>query len=124
MTQAIAVASEHSTAPAPKMTAPAQNVVRAPITAVSRPVQVAATIDEATNAVVGQCISAAPPSSPTMVGSTVASISTFIECSSTPPSSTASAASHSGLASARQPPVAVVSGLFASPPSAMPADYA
>ena len=122
MTQAIDVASEQSTAPMPKMMAPAQNVARPPITAVTRPVQVAATMDEATNAVVGQCINAAPPSSPTIVGSTVASISTFIECSSTPPSRTASADSHSGLTSARQP--LAVSWFPESSPFAMRADYA
>src|SRR5258708_33748548 len=103
MIQAIVVASQQSTAPVPKISAPAQNVARAPTTATRTPVQSAATIDEATNAVVGQCITASPPSSATMVGSTVASSSTFIEGTSTPPSTTAKAARHSGRATPRPP---------------------
>src|SRR5437763_10889571 len=74
-------------------------------------------IDEARNAVLGRLISAAPPSSPTMVGSTVASISTFIECSRMPPSSTASGASHSRRTSMLQP-------CRSSAPAFMGADYA
>src|ERR1700675_4405493 len=71
-----------------------------PATAVRSPPQVAATIEDATNAVVGQLISAAPPISPTMLGNIVASRRTFIEYSKTPATSTVSDGSHSGLASA------------------------
>jgi hypothetical protein len=66
-------------------------------------VQVAATIEHARYAVVGQLISAAPPTSVTMLGSMVATSSTFIECSSTPPSSTAREGIHSGVNNATQP---------------------
>ncbi len=89
-------------APVPNTSAPTAKALRAPNWDVKWPVQVAATIDEARNAVVGQLIRAAPPTSSTMLGSTVASIITFIECSSTPPSSTASKGSHSGLSRADQ----------------------
>src|SRR6185312_4456440 len=78
-------------------------MLRAPKVAVPRPAQVAAMIDEARKAVLGRLIMLAPPSSPTTVGSTVASISTFIECSRMPPSSTASAPSHSRRSSMLQP---------------------
>src|SRR5262245_27291932 len=105
MIQVIVGASAQTSEPRPKTKVPRQKVVRAPNEAVSRPVQVAATIDEARNAVVGQCISAAPPSSPTMVGRTVASSSTFIEWSRMPPASTASGGSHSGFRSDCQPSI-------------------
>ena len=105
MTPVIVGASAQTSEPRPKMKVPTQKVVRAPNEAVSRPVQVAATIDEARKAVVGQCIRAAPPSSPTIVGRTVASNSTFIEWSSMPPASTASGGSHSGLRSDCQPSI-------------------
>src|SRR5438105_931212 len=116
MTQAMLGASAQTSEPRPKTKVPMQKVVRAPSEAVSSPVQVAATIDEARKAVVGQCIKDAPPSSPTMVGSTVASSSTFIECSSTPPRSTASGGSHSGFRSDRQPSIV-------SPPPIIRQDY-
>jgi len=48
---------------------------------------VAATIEDATNAVVGQLMRLEPPTSETMLGKRVAVISTFIECRSTPPNS-------------------------------------
>src|SRR3954452_3262938 len=67
------------------------------------PAQLAATIEEARNAVVGQLSMATPPSSPTIDGNTVVSISTFIDCSSTPPSRTASVGIHSHLRSDRHP---------------------
>jgi len=89
-------ASEESSAPAPKMTAPAENARPGPATAVNRPVQVAATIEDARYAVVGQLMRAAPPRSATMLGSTVARSRTFMEWRSTPPSSTASAGIHCG----------------------------
>ncbi len=79
--------------------------------------QVAATIDEARKALLVQLISVAPPTSSTTLGSTVASISTFMECSSTPPTSTATAGSQAGRSSADQPsvtgslPMAIVSPL-------------
>jgi predicted ArsR family transcriptional regulator len=53
-------------------------------------------IDAATNAVVGQLMSVPPPISATMLGNRVAVISTFIECRSTPPNSTASGSSKRG----------------------------
>jgi hypothetical protein len=68
-------------------------------------VQVAATIDEARKALLVQLIKVAPPTSSTTLGSTVASISTFMECSSTPPTSTATAGSQAGRSSADQPSV-------------------
>src|SRR5690242_1417595 len=113
MIQIIVGASAQTSEPTPNTKVPRQKVVRAPSEPVSMPVQVAATIDEARNAVVGQCIRAAPPSSPTIVGKTVASSSTFIECSSTPPASTTSGGSHSRLRSDRQPSIVVS---VASPP--------
>src|SRR4030088_215180 len=67
------------------------------------PAQLAATMDDARNAVVGQLNMATPPSSPTIDGSTVVSIRTFMDCSSTPPSRTASVGSHSRLSSDRHP---------------------
>src|ERR1700688_4554063 len=67
------------------------------------PAQLAATMDDARNAVVGQLNIATPPSSPTIDGSTVVSISTFMDCSSTPPSSTASVGIHSRLRRDRHP---------------------
>src|ERR1043165_4479366 len=90
-------ACAHNSAPTPKIRAPAQNVLLAPIATVSSPVQVAARIDDARKAVVGQLIMVAPPTSSTRLGSTVATISTLTECRSTPPNSTASAGSRSGL---------------------------
>src|SRR5690242_14399112 len=74
-------------------------------------------IDEARKAVLGRLIIDAPPSSPTTVGSTVASISTFIECSRIPPSSTASGPSHSRRSSMLQPSCFSASALIC-------ADYA
>ena len=103
-------ASAQTSAPIPKTRAPAQKAVRAPSRAVRWPVQVAATIDEARKAVVGQLIIAVPPTSSTMLGRTVASINTFIECSRTPPTSATRRGSHSRLRSADQPTVAVMAG--------------
>ena len=99
-------ATAQTSAPTPKTTAPAQKAVRAPSRAVRCPVQVAATIDEARKAVVGQLIMAVPPTSSTMLGSTVASISTFIECRRTPPTSATRSGNHCGFRSADQPTVA------------------
>src|ERR1700688_1237140 len=67
------------------------------------PAQLAATMDDARNAVVGQLNMPTPPSSATMDGSTVVSINTFIDCSSTPPSRTARVGIHSRLRSDRHP---------------------
>src|SRR5216684_7753863 len=97
------VAIEQSNAPRPNVVTPAQYAARAPTTAASMPAQLAATMDEARNAVVGQLNMATPPSSPTMDGNTVVSISTFIDCSSTPPNRTASVGIHSRLRSDRHP---------------------
>ena len=72
--------------------------------------QVAATIDEARKAVVGQLIIAVPPTSSTMLGSTVASMSTFIECRSTPPTSATRRGNHSRFRSADQPTVTDMAG--------------
>src|SRR5207253_8244360 len=98
-------ASAQISAPAPKISAPVQNALRAPTIAVRYPVQVAATIDEARKALLVQLIKVAPPTSSTTLGSTVASISTFIECSSTPPTKTDTAGSQAGRSSAAQPSV-------------------
>ncbi len=102
MTCRIAGANAHRRDPAQKINAPAANARPGPMTAVRRPVQVAATMEDARKAVVGQLISAAPPTSLTILGSTVATSRTFIECSSTPPSSTANDGINSGVRSARQ----------------------
>jgi hypothetical protein len=59
-------------------------------------------IDAATNAVVGQLIRSPPPISATMLGRSVAVISTFIECRSTPPNSTANGSMKRGTRSADQ----------------------
>jgi hypothetical protein len=67
------------------------------------PAQLAATMDDARNAVVGQLNMATPPSSRTIEGSTVVSIRTFIDCSKTPPSRTARVGIHSRLSSNRHP---------------------
>jgi len=65
------------------------------------------TIDDARKALLVQLIKVAPPTSATTVGSTVDSISTFMECSSTPPTKTATAGSQAGRSSAPQPVFAV-----------------
>ena len=62
-------------------------------------------MEEARNAVLAQESIAAPPTSAMMLGNTVTTSSTFIECSSTPPESTASGGSHSGFRSDRQPSI-------------------
>jgi hypothetical protein len=69
---------------------PPQNARLLPTTLLTIPVLVAATIEDATNAVVGQLMRLEPPTSETMLGKRVAVISTFIECRSTPPNSTLS----------------------------------
>src|SRR5215471_1319552 len=61
-----------------------------------------------------QLTKAAPPRLSTTLGSTVASISTFIECRSTPPTSTATAGSQWGFNSAPQPMFAVSSDIGGS----------
>ena len=109
-TTPIVGATAQTSAPMPKTRAPAQKALRAPSLTVRCPVQVAATIDEARKAVVGQLTIAAPPTSATMLGSTVASISTFIECRRTPPTSATSRGIHSRFSSADQPAVAVMAG--------------
>jgi hypothetical protein len=85
------------------MTAPPENARLFPNLPPTRLVPLAATIEEATKAVVGQLIRLAPPSSATMLGSSVAVISTFIECSSTPPNKTQRVSTRRGTRSARQP---------------------
>src|SRR6266446_3545755 len=65
------------------MPAPPENARRLPNLPLTRLVPLAATIEEATKAVVGQLIRLAPPSSATMLGKSVAVISRFIECTST-----------------------------------------
>ena len=76
--------------------------------------QVAATIDEARKALDVQLISVAPPRLSTTLGSTVASISTFMECSSTPPTRTATAGSQAGRNKALQPVSTVSSDISRS----------
>jgi len=85
------------------MTAPPENARRFPNLPLTRLVPLAAIIEEATKAVVGQLIRSAPPSSATMLGRSVAVISTFIECSSTPPNKTESVSTSRGTSSPRQP---------------------
>src|SRR5262245_12175246 len=85
------------------MAAPVQNASLEPTMAEKAPVPVAATIEDARKAVVGQLMRSAPPTPMTMLGKTVAVSSTFIECSSTPPRSTASGSAHCDLSNACQP---------------------
>src|SRR5205807_9692793 len=84
------------------MTAPPENARRLPNLPLTRLVPLAATIEDATKAVVGQLIRLAPPTSATMLGKSVAVISTFIEWRSTPPSSTPSGRAKRGARSADQ----------------------
>src|ERR1700758_2806626 len=91
------------------MTAPPENAQRFPNLPLTRLVPLAAIIEEATKAVVGQLIRLAPPSSPTMLGRSVAVISTFIECSSTPPNKTQRMSASCGTRSCRQPASVVTS---------------
>jgi len=110
-TTPIVGAAAQISAPMRQTRAPAQKALRAPSRTVRCPVQVAATIDEARKAVVGQLTIAAPPTSATMLGSTVASsISTFIECRRTPPTMATSRGIHSRFSSADHPAVAVMAG--------------
>src|SRR5215471_3644586 len=69
--------------------APPQNVRLVPIASLATAVPVAAIIEAATKAVVGQLIKLLPPISATIFGKRVAVISTFIECRRFPPNSTA-----------------------------------
>src|ERR1700730_3548603 len=85
------------------MTAPPANARRFPNLPLARLVLLAATIEEATKAVVVQLIKLAPPSSATTLGKSVAVISTFIECSSTPPNNTQRVSTRRAARSARQP---------------------
>ena len=89
--------------------APPENAGRFPNLPLTRLEPLAAIIEEATNAVVGQLIRLAPPCSATMLGRSVAVISTFIECSSTPPSKTQRVSTRRGARSARQPASVVTS---------------
>jgi hypothetical protein len=84
------------------MTAPPENARRFPNLPLTRPVLLAAMIEEATKAVVGQLIRLAPPNSATMLGRSVAVINTFIECSSTPPNKTQRVSTRCHARSARQ----------------------
>src|SRR5215467_8614934 len=84
------------------MTAPPQNARRFPNLPLTRPAPLAAMIEEATKAVVGQLIRLAPPNSATMLGRSVAVINTFIECSSTPPNKTQRVSTRCHARSARQ----------------------
>jgi hypothetical protein len=70
--------------------APLQNARLFPTARLTISVLVAATIEDATKAVVVQLMRVAPPTSATMLGKRVAVTSTFIECRSTPPNSTPS----------------------------------
>src|ERR1700736_3404288 len=91
------------------MTAPPANARRFPNLPLARLVPLAATIEEATKAVVGQLMRLAPPSSATTLGRSVAVISTFIECSSTPPNNAQRVSIRRGARSARQPALVVAS---------------
>src|ERR1700680_5131223 len=82
--------------------APPQNARLFPTALLTIPVLVAATIEDATKAVVGQLIRLEPPTSATMLGKRVAVTSTFIECRSTPPNSTPSGKAKRGVRSADQ----------------------
>src|ERR1700730_13690440 len=84
------------------MTAPPENARGFPTLPLTRLVPLAAIIEEATKAVVGQLIRLAPPTSATMLGRSVAVTSTFIECRSTPPNSTPSGKANRGARSADQ----------------------
>src|SRR6516164_9915501 len=89
--------------------APTENAPRFPNLLLTRLVPLAAIIEEATKAVVGQLIRLVPPSSATMLGRSVAVIRTFIECSSTPPNRTQRMSTSCGTRSARQPASVVTS---------------
>jgi len=91
------------------MTAPTVNARQFPNLPLTRLVPLAAIIEEATKAVVGQLMRLAPPSSATTLGRSVAVISTFIECSSTPPNKTQRVSIRRGAKSARQPASVVTS---------------
>src|SRR6266851_9284357 len=82
--------------------APPQNARLFPIALLTILVLVAATIEDATKAVVGQLIRLDPPISATTLGKRVAVTSTFIECRSTPPNSTPSGKAKRGVRSADQ----------------------
>src|SRR5437868_6667723 len=69
----------------------------------SAPAQLAAAMEAARYAVVGQLSMLTPPNSATIDGSTVVTSSTFIDCRSTPPSSTAMIGIHSRRSSDCQP---------------------
>src|SRR5215469_11153507 len=69
--------------------APPQNARLVPTALLTTAVPVAAIIDAATKAVVGQLIKLLPPRSATILGKRVAVMSTFIECRRFPPNSTA-----------------------------------
>jgi hypothetical protein len=92
------------------MTAPPENARRFSNLPLTRLVPLAAIIEEATKAVVGQLMRLAPPSSATTLGRSVAVISTFIECSSTPPNNTQRVSTKRGARSVRQPASVVTSG--------------
>jgi len=85
------------------MTAPPENARRLPNLPLTRLAPLAAIIEEATKAVVGQLIRLTPPSSATTLGRSVAVISTFIECSSTPPNKTPRVSTRCDARSACQP---------------------
>src|SRR5215467_15604796 len=91
------------------MRAPPENARRLPNLLLTRLPPLAAIIEEATKAVVGQLIRLTPPSSATTLGRSVAVISTFIECSSTPPNNTQRVSTRRGARSARQPASVVAS---------------
>src|SRR5262249_61278337 len=92
-----------------------ENAQRFPNLPLTRLPPLAAIIEEATKAVVGQLIRLAPPSSATMLGRSVAVINTFIECSSTPPSKTQRMSTRRGARTARHP-----SSVSTSPPPPPP----
>src|ERR1700739_4600655 len=91
------------------MMAPPENARRLPNLPLTRLVPLAATIEEATKGVGGQLLRVTPPSSATTLGNSVAVISTFIECSSTPPNKTQRVSTKRGARSARQPASVVTS---------------
>jgi len=90
-------------------TAPTVNARQFPSLPLTRLVPLAAIIEEATKAVVGQLMRLAPPSSATTLGRSDAVISTFIECSSTPPNKTQRVSIRRCARSARHPASVVTS---------------
>src|SRR6516162_10210639 len=85
------------------MAAP-QNALLFPTSLLTAAEAVAAIIDAATKAVVGQLIRRTPPISAMMLGKSVAVMSRFIECRRLPPNSTANGRMEPGARRADQVP--------------------